>query len=464
MKKVFALLLLVLMIFAISTTTYAQVEKDYFLDGKFSMETPANYYSFGKDTPEDSEELKEIGITKEELLDRMIGADHIYISEDFDEEILVFYEEVNSIPYEFYTAPERIELQKETQSEYEEMGFKVVQAGIEDGVDADFVFVEIGETEEHYPMLVYNTVHNGIYIEIIYIYYGDEEIDRWDADALVSYTEFYGEAQYIKNNYPAEYTFSETGTKITVPGGWCITSKSENDIIAIKSKNVMMAYFSYDSWEKELTEEDRSLTKRSDYNMELFTDEELKEVIESEEIYEAYNIAGFEIIEDSTGRIKCGEYECFFWKVEPKGNGYTFDEASAFMYLENGIVHIFLFTGPFSGKTAEEYKGIVASAKFPEITDEGGEKAEETTKEAALFAGFVSGAIKYLIIAGICSFVVFAIKKSKGKSVKKESTPNYKEVYAPEEKEHKAKFCTECGAQIEEEDKFCPLCGARIKR
>ena len=225
--------------------------------------------------------LKEIGITKEELLDRMIGADHIYISEDFDEEILVFYEEVNSIPYEFYTAPERIELQKETQSEYEEMGFKVVQAGIEDGVDADFVFVEIGETEEHYPMLVYNTVHNGIYIEIIYIYYGDEEIDRWDADALVSYTEFYGEAQYIKNNYPAEYTFSETGTKITVPGGWCITSKSENDIIAIKSKNVMMAYFSYDSWEKELTEEDRSLTKRSDYNMELFTDEDLKEIIES---------------------------------------------------------------------------------------------------------------------------------------------------------------------------------------
>ena len=464
MKKVFALLLLVLMVFAISTTTYAQVEKDYFLDGKFSMETPANYYSFGKDTPEDSEELKEIGITKEELLDRMIGADHIYISEDFDEEILVFYEEVNSIPYEFYTAPERIELQKETQSEYEEMGFKVVQAGIEDGVDADFVFVEIGETEEHYPMLVYNTVHNGIYIEIIYIYYGDEEIDRWDADALVSYTEFYGEAQYIKNNYPAEYTFSETGTKITVPGGWCITSKSENDIIAIKSKNVMMAYFSYDGWENELTEEDRSLTKRSDYNMELFTDEELKEVIESEEIYEAYNIAGFEIIEDSTGRIKCGEYECFFWKVEPKGNGYTFDEATAFMYLENGIVHIFLFTGPFEGKAAEEYKGIVAGAKFPEIPDEGGEKAESAEKsEGAAAARVVLKALRYgivgSVIAGLGSLIKNATKEIKDKKKSKEAE---KQVVKEEEQENK--FCRECGAQLDENDKFCPLCGARIKR
>ena len=464
MKKVFALLLLVLMIFAISTTTYAQVEKDYFLDGKFSMETPANYYSFGKDTPEDSEELKEIGITKEELLDRMIGADHIYISEDFDEEILVFYEEVNSIPYEFYTAPERIELQKETQSEYEEMGFKVVQAGIEDGVDADFVFVEIGETEEHYPMLVYNTVHNGIYIEIIYIYYGDEEIDRWDADALVSYTEFYGEAQYIKNNYPAEYTVEGIKTKFTLPGGWALKSNVDSEFIAIKSKNILMAYFCYDGWENELTEEDRSLTKRSDYNMELFTEEDLKEIIESDNMVDVYGRLGLDIIANSTEMTKCGEYDCVSWKLESKGDEYVFNEATAFMCIENGIVHIFFFTGPFEGKTAEEFKGIVASSKFPEITDEGGEKAESAEKsEGAAAARVVLKALRYgivgSVIAGLGSLIKNATKEIKDKKKSKEAE---KQVVKEEEQENK--FCRECGAQLDENDRFCPVCGTKVKK
>ena len=464
MKKVFAMLLLVLMIFIFSVTANAEVDKKFFLDGKFSMETPITYYYFGEDTPEDSEELKEVGLTKEELLDYMRGANHVYISKKLDEEIFVFYEETASLPFEFYTAPELIEVQKEMKSDYEEMGYKVVETGIEEGVDADFVFVEISETDEIYPMLIYKTVHKGIYIEFIYIYYGEGEIEYWDTKALASYTEFYGGDEYLKNTYPVEYTVDGIGTKFTLPKGWYLDVNSEGGLMAIKSKNIMMAYFSYDGWENELTEEDRSLTKRSDYNMELFTEEEFKEIIESDHMIDVYSGLGLDIIANSTEMTKCGEYDCVSWKLESESNEYVFNEATAFMYIENAVVHIFIFTGPFEGKTAEEYKGIVASAKFPEIPDEGGEKAEEATKGAALFAGFVSGAIKYLIIAGICSFVAFAIKKSKGKSVKKESTPNYKEVYAPEEKEHKAKFCTECGAQLDENDKFCPVCGTKVKK
>ena len=96
------------MIFMVSVTANAEVDKRFFLDGKLSMETPAGYYYFGEDTPEDSEELKEAGFTKEELLNYLDGASHIYISKELDGEIIVFCEETYSLPFEFYTEPKVI--------------------------------------------------------------------------------------------------------------------------------------------------------------------------------------------------------------------------------------------------------------------------------------------------------------------------------------------------------------------
>ena len=66
-------------------------------------------------------------------------------------------------------------------------------------------------------------------------------------------------------------------------------------------------------------------------------------------------------------------------------------------------------------KLAEEYKGIVASAKFPEIPDEGGEKADEAKSSAALFAITGSKIIEYLILGGIFAGIGLAIKNFKGK-------------------------------------------------
>lgn len=464
MKKVFAMLLLVFMIFMFSVTAHAEAEREYFLDGKFSMETPDTYYYFGKDTPEDSAELKEIGFTKDELLEYMGGADDIYISKKSEGEILVFYGETDNIPFEFYTAPERIELQKELESEYEKAGYEVIATGIDEGIDADFVYAEIAGTDEYYPVLIYRTIHNGIFIQLLYIYYGEGEISDWDISRLANYAEFYGTSEYYKNTYPVEYTVEGIKTKFTLPGGWALKSNVDSEFIAIKSKNILMAYFCYDGWENELTEEDRSLTKRSDYNMELFTEEDLKEIIESDDMVDVYGRLGLNIIANSTEMTKCGEYDCVSWKLESKGDEYVFDEATAFMCIENGIVHIFFFTGPFEGKTAEEFKGIIAGAKFPEITDEGGEKAESAEKsEGAAAARVVLKALRYgivgSVIAGLGSLIKNATKEIKDKKKSKEAE---KQVVKEEEQENK--FCRECGAQLDENDKFCPVCGTKVKK
>ena len=140
--------------------------------------------------------------------------------------------------------------------------------------------------------------------------------------------------------------------------------------------------------------------------------EDLKEIIESDDMVDVYGRLGLDIIANSTEMTKCGEYDCVSWKLESKGDEYVFDEATAIMYAENAIGHVFLFTGPFSGKMAEEYKGIVAGAKFPEITDEGGEKAESAEKsEGAAAARVVLKAnlmpLENIKIFGIIILVTF---------------------------------------------------------
>ena len=63
MKKVFALLLLVLMVFAFSITAMALQEEDLVFKGEITIHVPEGYKSWQKDIPEDSEKLKELGIT-----------------------------------------------------------------------------------------------------------------------------------------------------------------------------------------------------------------------------------------------------------------------------------------------------------------------------------------------------------------------------------------------------------------
>ena len=196
--------------------------------------------------------------------------------------------------------------------------------------------------------------------------------------------------------------------------------------------------------------------------MDLFTKEDLKEIIESEEIKKEYLSFGMDIVEDSVYMMEIGNYNCVLWKIEATEDVYGFKEGTAIMYAEDAMGHIFMFTGPFSGKMAEEYKGIVASAKFPEIPDEGGEKADEAKSSAALFAITGSKIIEYLILGGIFAGIGLAIKNFKGKRKKPELVQSHKESSVPEENQGN-KFCTECGARLEEKDKFCPLCGTKVK-
>ena len=79
----------------------------------------------------------------------------------------------------------------------------------------------------------------------------------------------------------------------------------------------------------------------------------------------------------------------------------------------------------------------------------------------AIMAG-LDKIIEYLILGGIFAGIGLAIKNFKGKRKKTELVQSYKESSVPEENQGN-KFCTECGARLEEKDKFCPLCGAKVK-
>ena len=315
-------------------------------------------------------------------------------------------------------------------------------------------------------MIIYNTVYNELDLTVILYHFGEGEISNaqeWVSDSLIYDLEFNNNNYVLKNTVPVEYAVEGIGTKFTLPKGWYLAGKSDGELMAVKSKNVAMLYFTYDSWDT-FTEEEKSQVHRSDLNMDLFTEEDIKELIGSEKMKEEYLSFGMNIVEDSVYMMEIGGYNCAVWKIEGTEDYSVFDEATAIMYAENAIGHVFLFTGTFSGKMAEEYKGIVASAKFPEIPDEGGEKAESAEKsEGAAAARVVIKLLRYgivgSVIAGIGSLIKNATKEIKDKKKSKEAE---KQVVKEEEQENK--FCRECGAQLDPNDKFCPVCGTKVKK
>ena len=70
---------------------------------------------------------------------------------------------------------------------------------------------------------------------------------------------------------------------------------------------------------------------------------------------EEYLSFGMNIVEDSVYMMEIDDYNCAVWKIEGTEDYSVFDEATAIMYAENAIGHVFLFTGPFSGKTADTF-------------------------------------------------------------------------------------------------------------
>ena len=464
MKKVFSVFLLVLMIFTFSITANAIQEEDLVFNGEITIHVPEGYYSLEKDIPEDSEKLKELGITKDEFLMILEDAEHLLTTEDLNTQIYIYCEKTDYIPYEFFTENEKTEYISELREGYKESGYNVLEAEILDYYPTLFTKISIAGGEDYVPMIIYNTVYNELDLTVILYHFGEGEISdaqEWVSDSLIYDLEFNNNNYALKNTVPVEYTVNGIGTKFTLPKGWYLDLNSDGSLMAVKSKDVAMVYYTYDAWDM-LTEEEKSQIHRSELGMDLFIKEDLIEIIESEEMKKEYLSFGMDIVEDSVYMMEIGNYNCAIWKIEATEDVHGFKEATAIMYVEDAMGHIFMFTGPFSGKMAEEYKGIVASAEYPDIPDEGGEKADEAKSSAALFAIIGSKTIEYLILGGIFVGIGLAIKKFKGKRKKPELVQSYKESSVPEENQGN-KFCTECGARLEEKDKFCPLCGTKVK-
>ena len=180
MKKVISIFVLVLMIFAVSITAFAELEEKTFLDGKLVMQTPENYVYIGTDLTEIVPELEEIGAMLEDILDFLDGANHIYLEKEFEGEIDIYYEEVISIPFSLCTEDELLGMANQLKGYYEEVDFEVVDFGANLINGINYIWIETAETDEDYPMFVYKTVYNDICLDVLYYYYGDGKISNKD--------------------------------------------------------------------------------------------------------------------------------------------------------------------------------------------------------------------------------------------------------------------------------------------
>ena len=242
MKKVFSIILLVMMIFTFSITAAALQEEALVFNGEITIHVPDGYYSLEKDIPEDSEKLKELGITKEDFLLILEDAEHLLVTEDLNTQIYIYCEKTDYVPLEFYTEAEKTEYISELRESYKETGYNVLDAEIVSNYETIFTKISIAGTEDYVPMIIYNTVYNELDLTIVLYYFGDGEISgalEWVSDSLVSDLEFNNNNYTLKTTVPVEYTVNEIGTKFTLPEGWYLVVNSNGKLMAIKSKNVV---------------------------------------------------------------------------------------------------------------------------------------------------------------------------------------------------------------------------------
>ena len=312
MKKVFSFFVLILMIFIFSITSNALQEEELIFNGEITIQVPNGYYSLGKDIPEDSEKLKELGVTKDEFIMSLQGAEHLLITEDLNTQIYIYCEKTDYIPFEFYTENEKTEYISELREGYEESGYDVLKAEMLSNGETVFTKISVVGAEDYVPMIIYNTIYNELdFVAIIYSFVGEEISEAQEAvsDSLVQNIRFNNNNYALKNKVPVKYTVDEIGTEITFPEGWYLDVNSNGQLMAIKSKDVAMMYYTYDTLDM-LTEEEKSQVHRSELNMDLFTKEDLKELIESEEIKKEYLSFGMDIVEDSVHMMEIGNYNC----------------------------------------------------------------------------------------------------------------------------------------------------------
>lgn len=459
MKKVISVIFAVVIALSFSVVSFAEERTISFFNDEFEITVPEGFYAAWKEMPEDDVFIKDYETTKEDVLKALGDNALVICAPDKDYEVYIEIYETEYIGYKS-SSPEEFEAYLSTFEDYF-AGYDIELLSVKEEVIGDIRYAKsvCNYMEKNESLVEYETIYNGFDISAVLYNLGPmtDEAENFMDSLMKSLVYKKGTV----NREPYDHTFA-SGLKATVPGEWVIIEDVEDSVMLQLERDTynIILYSNEDIWATEYTEAEKDYIKRSECSGELLENIEDFRVFDTEEFKQIFSSMGITVEEFEEEIIKIGDRTVVNATGSADETSVGYIEFSMIMDVEMGIAHIYILMCDNMEEYFDAFTSFIESATYPEIPDEGGEKAETVSKTAALLTAILTGVMHAALFGFIFWVIKKVIKKIKGKN-KKEVIPEPNEE--KQESEQQKRFCKECGAQIDEENKFCPLCGAKIK-
>ena len=458
MRKAVTLLIAVLLLCPCLTVCAA--ENAYRLDDLgLSVDIPSDLIVFTRNIKHDDPNLKEFGLTKDQV-DSMMKDGNIFLNAldpnvAFEVVVTMIESPLNDF---YYLSNTELSVFASTLADgYEGSGMDYIKSEIYEHPQAKFIKIYIKQPSGNGTAygLQYYTVYDGKAINFtIHSYSGsltskNEALIRQIVDSVVFDISPQKEAK--KETPPFTYTDPENGTVFTVPANWEQGNLSKEretlDVIfsSTQESGCSIMYGSVDVWAA-TSAEDRKGYTRADIDNSIFSKEDIAEI-------NGIPVSQVEL-------ITLGGHDYYKATTDKKSDVYGISVAlstTTMTRIENGIMYTFYFTGDTSSAQYSEFEELVSSAIYP-----------TTTGESGAFSIIPIVAVVFVAVA-----VVILVAK------KKKTIENSAPIQAPtsslttaesvpvkspasNQATEGALFCHMCGTRLPAGSDFCYKCGAKV--
>lgn len=458
MRKRFALLLVILLVFFMQIPVSA-ASATYTLD-ELGLEVtiPSDYYVITRDTPKSDPVFSTLGVTREAVISQF-EASSIYlnaVSRLSNEEIVVT---MTTSPLDNFSTFSDASLETIASllpSQFADYGIDISKYEIYQHDQAKFIKVYFTDSALTVHGLQFYTVYDGMAINFtMRSYTGSLSADQEKTIQKVVDSIIFASAPPLpssqEENDPFVYTDQDSGVTFTVPANWR-EEEFTQDRKYIDAKFVApgrtIIYGSTDLW-KELPASERAGYSRADIDHSAFT---------KYDVAEMYDIPAHEISVVTYNGIR---YYSFETTATADGSVLSVTMTNL-IHINNGWIYTFQFSGTDQSKSYTDFESLLESVQYPTPSITATVPSPNTSPSSAenasaFFAALTAIGIVLILLGGIIAAITLIRKKAKKETSHSAPDENIRHIPSA-----KAVFCRKCGHALPSDSIFCHICGTKI--
>jgi hypothetical protein len=371
MKRLYSFVLMLIMVFSMSTTVFAAASKSYQLDDLgMSIDIPSEYVTFTRNISDSDPNLATYGLTKKDLSDLM-NTRNIYLNawdKDVTFEIIVTMVDSTITDFNLMSDTVLNTLASSFKSEYANSGVTVEKYEVYQHDQAKFIKIYISQpngSDKAYG-LQYYTVYDNKAINVTMQSYSGKIDSSKEAilQSIVSTVHFVKEPlklESVPDTAAFTYKDKDTGAEFIVPANWTQDTLSKDrqfldvKFTSNKEPGLSILYGSTDMW-GEMSASEKKGYSRADLNNEIFTVDEFAETMG--------------VPKSNVSTVSYGNKEYYKYTTVMTSSSYGVNlEATmtCLMRIENGYAYTFQFSGDNKNAYYKDFESLLGSVKYPEI-------------------------------------------------------------------------------------------------